>query len=282
VGGFLIVLAAPFGIVFGMIARSRIRHSEEPVKGSGLAAVGIVVGIVAIATWCGIIAVASTRSTTRSVPAVMSPDLALAHRGLLVHSEYPTGWQGQGGGTEVTDASAFDGLSSAEVAAMEACIGISSVGVDTAPVEAASQEYSDPNSNLDVNDTVDVFPTTAAAAVDISAESTSRFPVCQLPILNPPSQFVTGWYDVGNGKIDAGPISVIDRPIASTGARAVDLEISDTFRVTKGSSGVVHVDEIAVQRGRSESNLLITNLDGPIPISLVERMARAASTQLKK
>ncbi len=268
--GFVTGLGALLGIVFGLVARTRIKRSES-LSGRRLAVWGILLGVVALATTAGAI--------TILVSHLSGP--GLAEQELLVPSDYPAGLQGQGAGSEVQDTSAFDGLSTAQVAAMERCIGISPVGIDTAPVEAASQGYADLNSNLWINDTVDVFPTKAAAVADMSAELNSSFPACQLPILNPPSQFVTSWgYDVGR-ITRTGPLSVVDRAISPTGTLAVDLEVSASFQVAKSGSGVLNVDEIKVEKGRSESSVWISNLDGPIPISLVNRMAHAAAIRLK-
>lgn len=275
--GFLTGLGALVGIAFGLIARKRIKQSES-LSGRGLALWGIVIGLVALATTTSAITFLVRHHSGRPATDAVVSGTPKAHEGLaeqelLVPSDYPAAWWSLG-----ARSSTFDGFSTAQVAAMERCVR--PLGVDTAPVEDASQLYVDSNSHLFVTDTVDVFPTTADAVADISAELNSRFPACNLPNLNPPSQFVTSWYDVGRITM-TGPISVIYRSISPTGTLALDLEVSVSFRATKTGSGVLHVDEITVEKGRSESNVWITNLDSPVPISLANRMAHAAAIRLK-
>lgn len=49
IGGFLCIIPAILGIVFGVIAKNQIRDSNGTQRGDGMATAGIVLGIVWIA-----------------------------------------------------------------------------------------------------------------------------------------------------------------------------------------------------------------------------------------
>ena len=57
IGGFLCIIPAVLGIVFGVIAKNQIRESGGLQRGDGMATAGIVLGIVWIALTVLLIAV---------------------------------------------------------------------------------------------------------------------------------------------------------------------------------------------------------------------------------
>ena len=105
-----------------------------------------------------------------------SPNKVLAHNELLARSQYPSGWLGQGAKSGTNNASFFGGASNAYVTTMMQCLGTSSAGIDTAPAESMGQSYADSNSNMNLSDTVDVFPHQAAALADVAAAPTRKPP----------------------------------------------------------------------------------------------------------
>ena len=51
IGGFLCIIPAILGIVFGVIAKNQIRDSNGMQRGDGMATAGIVLGIIALITF---------------------------------------------------------------------------------------------------------------------------------------------------------------------------------------------------------------------------------------
>jgi uncharacterized membrane protein len=66
--GFLYVIPAVLGIIFGFVARSQIKNSKGAQKGEGMALAGIIVGFVWIALLVVLIIVlAATRNNNTDV-----------------------------------------------------------------------------------------------------------------------------------------------------------------------------------------------------------------------
>jgi len=57
IGGFLCIIPAVLGIVFGVIAKNQIRESGGMQRGDGMATAGIVLGVIWIALTVVLIAV---------------------------------------------------------------------------------------------------------------------------------------------------------------------------------------------------------------------------------
>jgi hypothetical protein len=216
----------------------------------------------------------SPAPTTSSVPSTTSAtDVALAQRQLLPPSAFPTGWKGQGPSSENSGASFFGGATSGEVAEMVSCLGISATDVDPNPAEAGEQEYDDPNSNVTVTNTVDVFPTVAQATKDVEAAQNTKAPSCLVQVA---TSLLKKGVPKGAvvGKIDAERVS-----IPSYGQRDVDLVIHFPFTY-QGVSATLYIEEVLVQEGRSESNLQFINTGGPAPVSVVDQLTTAAAGHL--
>jgi hypothetical protein len=289
VGGILVPFGAILGIVFGFVARARIKRSGGATKGDGLAIGGIVTGFVVIAASIAVAVALVTShhspssngaaSVSPGVPANASGDAALAKQELIPTSAYPAGWKSQGSQSTTTNASFFGGGGAPFVGQMEDCLGMSGANVDTSPAEATTQEYDDPNSGVTVTDTVDVFSSGSAAGLDAAAAANPKAPGCLVAAVDP--SFTTTLADnyFGNGTT-AGSPTVADRAIPGAGNRDADIETSFTF-TSQGVSGTFYLDQVLVQTGRSESNLWITNVGSQPPMSFVDQMVRAASTHLK-
>jgi DivIVA domain-containing protein len=206
-----------------------------------------------------------------------STDVALARSELLPASSYPVGWKGQGSGSPATGASYFSGLSSRQAARLAGCLGMSTVSIDTQPAEAADQEYDDPSSLIWVNDTVDVYPTTAAADADREAAANVKALACRFRLWGPS---LSGDLspDLGPGEQDGQP-KVLHRTVAAAGARAADDEWSMSYDY-QGQKGTYYNDWVTVEKGRSESNLWISNLGRPVPAAVIDRLARAAANHM--
>ncbi|HTT87302.1 MAG TPA: hypothetical protein VMF60_08040, partial [Acidimicrobiales bacterium] len=131
---------------------------------------------------CSTNGTSATGSTTTTSTSASAADLALAQRELLPASAFPTGWKGQGSGSTNSDASFFGGASAGQIAQLLRCLGVSSTDVDPHPSEAGDQEYDDPDSNVTVTDTVDVFPTVAQATKDVESAANPKTPACVVQV----------------------------------------------------------------------------------------------------
>jgi hypothetical protein len=204
-------------------------------------------------------------------------DKALAKQELLPASDYPLGWKGQGASSENTEASFFGGSGSSYVAQMTSCLGITMKNVDTKPVEAADQEYDDPNSNVTVTDTVDVFPTVAGAIADVGAEANAKTPGCFTQMMGPKlSQEFS--QKLGQGAT-IGTLSVTDVSLASYGDHHSAVVVSFPFTY-QGVSATLYMEEVTVQKDRSESNFQFINTGSAVPVSIVDRLARDSAARM--
>jgi len=201
----------------------------------------------------------------------------LAADELLPASVFPTGWKGQGASSKNTDASFFGDTSGAEEQQITTCIGIPTTNIVTNPAEAADQEYDDPNSNVTVTDTVDVFPTTLDAATDAGAASNTKTPGCLVQLEGSTlSQGIAK--SLGQGAT-VGQVAAVDRSIPLYGDHDADVVISFPFTY-QGVSGTEYLENVVIQEGRSESNLQFSNTGSEVPIGIVDQLAQAAAKRL--
>jgi hypothetical protein len=213
-------------------------------------------------------------STPGSTPPTTSAaDVALARSELLPASAFPTGWTGQGPGSENSGASFFGGGTPGQVAEMISCLGISATDVNANPAEAGEQQYDDPKSNVTVTNTVDVFPTAAQAAKDAGAALNVKAPSCLVRVAT--SLLKKG---VPKGAV-VGRLTVTPEPIPRYGQRDVALVIHFPFSY-QGVSATLYIEEVLVQQGRSESNLQFINTGSPPPAAVVDQLVTAAASRL--
>ena len=258
-----------------------------------LAAAGAVVLVGTVAAACGSspaassgarsskVAVAPTTTaasapttTVASAPTTTSAsDVALANAELLPASAYPAGWQNQGPSSTNTQASFFGGAPPSGVATMAHCLGIDASTVDPNPAEAAAPEYDDPNSNVTVTESVEVYPTAAAAAADVHATASPKAPACMTSIIgNRMSKLSQQGMTIGKPTITSVSIPAFG---ASDGAVMVTFPFS-----YQGVSGTMYMESIAIQTGRSEAVLQFSDSQQP-PSATVDQLATAAAANLQ-
>jgi hypothetical protein len=218
---------------------------------------------------------ATTTTTTSATNA--AADTALAKTQLLPASAYPAGWTGQGSGSTNTQASFFGGTDAAGVAAMVHCLGIPAASVNANPAEAADQEYDDPNSSTTVTDTVDVYPSPAQALVDVQAAASPKAPGCVNSLIVPgKSQQIA--QQIGEGAT-VGKVTVTAATVPPAGVHSAALVIAVPFTY-QGVSGTISVEDVAVQKGRSESILVFTGTDLASQSATIDSLVTAAGNQL--
>ncbi len=253
--------AAVAGIVLGFKARTRIVRAEGATGDRRLALAGIIVGFGALTFFATVVLLVVLPHSAN--------DKALAQRELIPASAYPRGFVGQGPGTDATQASYFASWGPQIVI----CLGLPRTNVDSHPVEAAGQEHD--RGNVWVNDTVDVFPTVAAARADEIASASPNALNCAFRSWGPSLDQEIG-PQLGAGEHDNPPIALG----ASTVGQGISLEMWSITYTYKGKAGISFNDWVTVLRGRSESNLWISNLGSPVGADLMEQLVRAAGANL--
>ncbi|HML01595.1 MAG TPA: hypothetical protein VK428_15525 [Acidimicrobiales bacterium] len=213
---------------------------------------------------------ASTSGT--STTTTSASDVSLAQAELLPASAFPSGWQSQGTSSENTQASVFGGLSQSKVQAITRCLGISSAQVDSTPAEAADPEYDDPNSSATVTDTVDVFPSAALSRFDTSAAANPKMPSCLV-------QIAPSFESKVPKSVHLGTVSANRDDIPLYGDEDAALDVTIPF-TDQGVSGTLYLVIVVVEKGRSESNLVFTDVQGAPDPSLVDGLSSAAATAL--
>ncbi len=287
IGGILIPPAAIVGIVLGFVGRSRINKSESLTKGSRLAMSGIVIGIAALGVWTVVLFGRSSPSpSVVFVTGGSSSAQALARVELVARSAYPAGWTGLGGWTVyVNNNQSYFSVSPDQTSALDGCLGVRTSHVDAYPAIAADQEYAEPNSRVHdtygatlwVNDAVSVFPTVADAVADFEATNNPKALVCQFRYWGP-SLIQDLAPAFGSSELDSSP-TVLTRILPRLGSHDSDEEWSMRYSY-RGQSGIMYADWVTVQKGRSESNLWLSNLGSPVPSELITKMARAAAQRM--
>ncbi len=291
--GFVTGLGAVLGIVFGFVARDRMRKSEN-LSGRGLALSGIIVGCLALASFLAAMVVLLTsesnapvapHSAARSliVTSGAPGEVTLAEHELLPRSAYPAGWAGGGRGSQNTQANFFGGLGAVTATQLATCLGVNPTHIDRTPAEAASQAYENGDATWQILDTVDVFPTKGDAQADVEAATSPTVGPCELRFVDSPnsSQMQAAVTQGFGADAKMGPTTVTRRPlIADRGSQGIDVETFFPIVGTKTKASF-YSDQVLVQRDRSESNILILSTGTQPPaIALVNHLAQAAAKQM--
>jgi Domain of unknown function (DUF4190) len=281
--GIIIGLSAILGIIFGFVARGRIKRSQGTTKGAGMASAGIIVGFVALAisvTIAIVIGLSTTNSANPSSNSAtgVSPssiDIALARSEALAPSDYPSGWHAQGPSSTNPGLSFFAGMNSSDLAQATACLGVSSAGIDTNPAEYAGQTYDDGTGGT-LAENVEVFPTSTQAAADLNAFSSSKLGSCTLQ--SNPGLGASVAKGVGPGAT-AGTVSTSSKSftVGGTTVHGVELAIPITYQ---GTTNIVYIDVVAAHKGRSETVMHFSALGTSPASSLETQMLSAALGKL--
>ncbi|HZU79963.1 MAG TPA: hypothetical protein VE991_08600 [Acidimicrobiales bacterium] len=247
----------------------RTLRPGRSTAGAALAGLGLVLA----ACSSGSPSPGATSTTSSGSSTTTAADTALARQELLPAAAFPKGWQAQGASSGNTGASFFGGASAAQLPQILQCLGMSGTSVDANPAEAAGPEYDDPNSANTVADTVDVFPTAAAAAVDVRAAKNPKAPSCMVQIAG--SDLTKG--APKGAKVGALSAEEVSLPSYGDADAGISLHFPLTYQ---GVSGTFYLEFVVVQKGRSESNLLFTDLGTPPSTTLVQQMAADAAAAL--
>ena len=262
VAGFVTGVTAILGIVFGFVARYRIKKARGATKGLRLALAGILLGIAGVA-WAIVILEVAVRAADDA-------PLNLALSELMTRSAYPPGWKGQGSETQNVDANYFTSwFSPAQVQQLGTCLHMSTADVQTDPAEAAEQEYDSPGGETSANETIDVFSSTAAAAADALASGKRDAVSCQFQVASGGLRFAG---DPSRG------LTATTRMIPPIGAHDSDIEVR--YPYPENSQDIFYDDYVTVQQGTSEVNLEISTETTPPTSSLILRLARTAAWRL--
>jgi hypothetical protein len=146
--------------------------------------------------------------------------------------------------------------------------------IDTNPVEAAGQGYD--RGSVWVNDTIEVFPTTADAATDAEAAASAKALSCQFGVAGPANDQGLG-PQLGPSEHDKLPI-----PLGVLTFDGHDSnEMWSMIYTYRGKAYTYYNDWVTVQSGRSESRFWISNLRSPVPTNFVNQLVKAAEGRMK-
>jgi len=257
--GIVFGLGAVLGIIFGFVARGRIRASAGWKKGSGLALAGIIIGFGALAINVALAAILLSHGSTSTAPAIASVfsgnptanDTTLAQSEALPASAYPTGFTAQGPSSVNASGGFYGGYTDAQVRALASCLGAPTTNIDTNPSESAGQKYEDQNSD-GISENVEVYPTAAAAVADVTALANPKAPSCWL---RSNSDLGTGIAKgIGNGAT-AGTVTANALSVPALGDHAAGVQMVVPLTI-QGSPATFYVDFVGIQKGRSEAILV--------------------------
>jgi hypothetical protein len=224
---------------------------------SGVAGVGVGVGVGVLGVGVGAAAAASSA-------------LAQAKTALLVRSDFPSGWSGQGSVTTSAGggSSTFPGGSQ-----LASCLGVSQSLIDLNAPSADSPTFQTKGGIDTVQDSVSVFSTTKMADQEYGAISSAKVPGCMTTVLQGPArQEIVN--SIGKG-ISVGTINVAAVPHGDLGVHATGFTMS--FPAT--DSGVtLHaaVTFISMVRGKRASQVTIESVGKAFPVSLQRHLVSVA------
>jgi hypothetical protein len=274
IAGLALGLPAIVGIILGFRARKRVRTTGGAARDVNLATAGIVVGIWAVVVW---VSVTILTQVTSSPPTTSSS--GLAHQALLQPSDYQKGWRDQGSGSGTFEASFFNSLNHGAMVKMVSCLGMSTAHVDIRPTEVVGHAFAGPSHAQWATDTIDVFPSSAAAAVDEGAAANPKAATCEEqhegaahPDFQADNYFLATTPDA--------PIAIVPRTdIDALGTDETDLEVSFPYKAGP-RIGELYIDMVFLRHGRVESNVWVINEDAQPSMATVDHLAVAANRRL--
>jgi hypothetical protein len=216
-------------------------------------------------TACGSSSPTSSPSTTAPSTAA---DLALARQGLVVLSDFPTGWTASG---KIT--SGGGSTAGVPVAKLASCIGISDAELDSNYPTENSPTFADPTGDLTVSDQVEAFPSSAGARSDFSTFSSAKTPTCLASVLGPAIR-KQAQQGAGSG-ITVGTIASSRLTFPSVGDESGEMELQVPLTTPKGST-TLYLDLVVIIDGRLETTLSLTSPGAPFDETVAQQAATAA------
>lgn len=217
----------------------------------GLAAV--VLGVLAAPSWAG---------------GTSSGGLAQAKEDLVVRSDFPSGWSGQGGVTTGDNSSTFPGEDQ-----LASCLGVSVALLNLNAPSVNSPTFQNAQSTDTVQDNVAVFPSSRVGASEYAAISNQRVPSCMGSLLNGADRQQLA-QAVGHG-MTIGAVTVKPAPPAMLVPHSSGFTIAFPL-TTNGVEVPAALTLVSLVRGKYASQLTLTAAGLPFPVALAHHLVATA------
>jgi hypothetical protein len=195
-------------------------------------------------------------------------DLALAKQGLVVLSDFPTGWKASG---KITSGSG----SSADVPSdkIAACLGVPKAEISAQWPTENSPDFGNASGASTVDDEVQVFPTAARARTDFSTFSNARTPGCVESVLGPVLRQAA---EKGGGAgASVGTITATRQSFPAVGDQSGEIELQVPLKASSVHI-TLYIDLVVITEGRLETTLSLDGTGSPFDQTLAEQLASAA------
>lgn len=200
---------------------------------------------------------------------------AQAEQALLVRSDFPSGWSGQG--TVTTSDSNGGGANFPGGNELVSCLSLSSYLINLATPAANSPTFQTRGGEATVQDSVNIFPSTKVAAEADAALSGRKVPGCMTAALQGPAkQSIAN--AMGKG-ITIGTIAVTATKPALLVPHSAGFTIS--FPATyQGVTLQTQVSIVSMFRGKSDTQITFTSVLDPFSSSLARHLETVAYGRL--
>jgi hypothetical protein len=199
-----------------------------------------------------------------------SEDLASAKAALLQLADLPTGWTAAG-------IAAAAGSSDSLLEPLAECIGAPTSAFDVSAPAEVSPTFSPPKAIASVQDEVNVYPTTRAAAANFSTFSNPKMPHCLVSVEG--GAFGQEIAQSASAGTTIGTITGSRQSFPKIGENSSEIQL--VFPTSNGNSSVpLYFELIAITKGRTVSTLTLFNAGGAFDPSLAEQLATAAASHM--
>ena len=241
------------------LLRSWIRRLA--LGGAVLALAGVALGVAA-----GTASAAGSGSASGSG----SVNFAPAKKALLVRTDFPSGWTGQGSvSTSKSGSGKFPGD-----AQLASCLGVAKSFLDTNTPSASSPTFQDKTGTVFVQDNVSVFPSAKVGARNFSTISNPKVPGCLNTVLMDPAakaQFL----GTTDGSVSVGAVTVTAAPKSILVPHASGFTIA--FDATEQESTAhTTITLVSMVRGTLGSQIALTSVSNAFPTSLARHLVSTA------
>jgi hypothetical protein len=223
----------------------------------------------------GAAALAASSPPAGASSAKVKAEEAQAKQALLVRSDFPSEWSGQGAVTTSDDnggGANFPGGND-----LISCLGVSSYLVNLATPSANSPTFETKGGVATVQDSVNIFPSTKTAAEAYRALSSSKVPGCMTTVFQGPAKQAMA-KAMGKG-ITVGTIAVTAIKPALLIRHSGGFTIS--FPATyQGVTLQTQVSIVSMARGKSDAQIVFTSVLNPFSSSLVRHLETVAYGRL--
>jgi hypothetical protein len=223
-----------------------------------------------------LVVAAATPAGASSASAKIKAEQAQARSALLVRSDFPTGWSGQG--SVKTDVSSGGPANFPGGQQVVSCLGIPKSLLDVSAPEAVSPTFQTKGGEQSAQNTVSIAPSTKVAREASSLISSPKVPTCMNAFFQSPAARQSILGSAGNA-VTIGTITVAaaNRNLLIPHAAGVTISFPETVR---GVTLNLQIVEISLTRGKTSSQLSLTSLTAGFSPSLARHLETVASGRI--